>query len=93
MSMFVDSEAANHAVRTLCRVAGVSRSGYYAWKSRPVSSRRAEDERLKAVVLETFTGNRSVYGARRIRAALQKKGIPISGRRCSRLMRSLVARS
>ncbi|MCL2503968.1 MAG: IS3 family transposase [Coriobacteriia bacterium] len=37
----------------------------------------------------TFAGSRSVYGARRIRAALQKKGISISGRRCPRPMRSL----
>ena len=31
---FIESEAANFAVRTLCKVAGVSSSAYYAWRAR-----------------------------------------------------------
>ena len=40
---FVSAEQANHAVSTLCRVVGVSVSGFYAWlQAIPVVQRRAE---------------------------------------------------
>lgn len=87
--MFIDSEVENHTVSILCKVMNVSRSGYYAWKTRELSLRAREDEELRVIILETFTENRSVYGARRLRQALRKKGVYISKRRCSRLMRDL----
>ena len=31
---FIESESAEFAVATLCRVAGVSRSAYYAWRAK-----------------------------------------------------------
>ena len=37
---------AEFAVRTLCRVLGVSPSGYYAWRGRPPSTREVENRRL-----------------------------------------------
>src|SRR5215207_6833858 len=44
----IEAEKADHSVPRLCRVLGVSRSGYYAWKRRS-SSERA---RFDAVLLE-----------------------------------------
>jgi len=86
---FIDSEALNHAVTTLCRVMGVSRSGYYAWKDRPLSAHDLRDGELKAAILAAYAGNRSVYGVDRIQAALGRKGIRTSKRRCARLMGEL----
>jgi putative transposase len=40
---FIDAEKAHFPVDTLCRVLNVSRSGYYAWRLRSRSRRRAED--------------------------------------------------
>jgi hypothetical protein len=47
----IDKERANHAVSRLCSVLNVTRQGYWAWKHRPVSARRVEDERLKPQIL------------------------------------------
>ena len=42
---FVSAERANHAVATLCRVVGVSVSGFYAWlRAIPTLQSKAEAE-------------------------------------------------
>jgi putative transposase len=40
----IDQEKAHHAVSLLCRVLGVSRAGFYAFKSRPPSARTIADQ-------------------------------------------------
>jgi putative transposase len=42
----IDAERANYPVAMLCRMLGVSKSGYYAWRSRPPSKRRRQDALL-----------------------------------------------
>lgn len=37
---FIAAEEAHHATARLCRVFGVSRSGYYAWRARRASKKR-----------------------------------------------------
>ena len=41
---FIDVEKAFYPMRILCRVLRVSRSGYYAWRTRKPSARQLEDE-------------------------------------------------
>jgi len=68
---------------------GVSRSGYYAWRSRPASQHKQYDEILKGAIKEIHQGYRRAYGAARLHQALRQKGFICSKRRINRLMREL----
>lgn len=83
---FIDAEKAFFPVSVLCEALGVSRSGYYARLSRPVSARKQEDERLKILLHVAHRGGRGVYGRPRLHAALMNAGEQISSKRVRRLM-------
>jgi putative transposase len=84
---FVDAEKANFPVRVLCRMLGVSRSGYYAWRSTPPSRRRREDAALTEKIREIHRRSRETYGSPRVYAELRTLGIRCSRKRVERLMR------
>jgi putative transposase len=72
----------------LCRVLGVSTSGYYAWRSRSVSARHQQDAKLTALIVQTHQSSRGTYGAPRIHAELQMDyGIRCGRKRVACLMR------
>lgn len=71
----------------MCRVLGVSRSGYYASRKRPESKRRSEDKRFAALIRAIFERSRQTYGIVRIVQELDKQGVGIGKRRVSRLMK------
>jgi putative transposase len=85
---FIAAEKANHSISLMCRLLGVSRSGFHAWKRRSPSDRALADawlvERIKAV----HRGSRGTYGARRIHAALAQQGVRVGRKRVERLMRA-----
>ena len=90
MFRFVEAEKAHHAVATLCRVLGVSPSGYYAWRKRPPSVRAQADAVLMAHIRAIHAASRGTYGAPRIQAELRlRHGIRCSRKRVARLMRVL----
>ena len=82
---FIAREASLGVVR-LCRVLGVSTSGFYAWKTREQSAHDQADEALKVHVHEVHQRGRGVYGSPRVHRGLQKKGIRVSRKRVVRLM-------
>ena len=43
---FIQSASAGVSVNQLCRLLGISRSGYYAWLHRGISPRKQQDQRL-----------------------------------------------
>jgi len=88
---FVAAERANHAVSTLCRVVGVSISGFYAWlRAIPSRQSRAEAEaELRGHISRIFAAKRQVYGAPRIHAELRREGRRHARRRIERLMRDM----
>lgn len=73
-------------VRTLCRTFAVSPSGFYAWRTRPESTRAQEDRRLKVLVHASFTGGRGYYGSPRIYDDFVEWQEPVSRKRIIRLM-------
>ena len=84
---FIDAERAHLPVALLCRMLGVSRSGYYAWRSRPPSKRGREDATLTAKIHEIHRRSRQTYGSPRVHAELRALGTRCGRKRVERLMR------
>jgi len=78
---------AEHRVATMCRVLGVSTSGYYAWRSRPPSARASEDAVLRQQIAGIHAASRGTYGAPRVHAELVARDRPVGRKRVARLMR------
>jgi putative transposase len=76
-----------YRVRTMCRLLGVSASGYYAWLKRPRSQRSLSDEELVAQIRIVYERSRRTYGAPRVHAELAAQGTRVSRKRVARLMR------
>ena len=74
-------------MRVLCRVLGVSRSGYYAWAGRVESARAREGRWLRDRIVQIHGRSRGTYGAPRILAELRELEIRTSRKRVAALMR------
>ena len=86
---FIAARRTEYSVKTLCRVLGVSRSGFHAWQRRRPSRRAREDERLTERICEIDAENRRVYGSPRVHAELVlADGERLGRKRVERLMRA-----
>jgi putative transposase len=85
---FIGAEKANYPIGLLCRCLDVSRSGYYAWASRGLSTRTLTDARLTAQLRLAHADSLRTYGRPRLCQALRARGIAVSGKRVARLMRA-----
>ena len=72
----------------LCRLFGVTRPRYSAWRQRPVSQRRRQDRVLLEEMRAIFEGSGGTYGSPRLQQALTARGHRLSRRRVERLMRA-----
>jgi len=84
----MQQEKATHRIATMCRVLGVSPSGYYAWCDRPVSARAQADQALLVQIRAIHERSRGTYGGPRIHAELQAQGVRCGRKRVARLMRA-----
>lgn len=84
---FIEAEKVNHTVKLLCKVLGVSRAGFYAWRTRPPSKRAKDDERLRKRIREAHARSRRNYGSPRVHEALKDEEEGLGRRRVARLMR------
>lgn len=89
MYLFVRREKANHPIATMCRVLGVSTSGYYAWRKRGPSCRAQRGKELTGYIRDIYQSSRATYGAPRVHAELRLGySIRCSKKRVARLMRA-----
>lgn len=80
---------ANNAVpvRTMCRVLGISASGYYDWVKRVPGRRDRQSQALAQRILQVHADSRCSYGMPRVHAQLRREGIFVSRKRVAKLMR------
>jgi putative transposase len=85
----VKANQATYPVRVMCRLLGVSASGFYAWDERPPSRRALADIALSAKIHAIHRGSRECYGVPRIHAELADDyDIHVGRKRVARLMRA-----
>lgn len=71
----------------MCRVLGVSRSGFYAWRRRGRSARAEENRLLLARIRALHAKSRRTYGSPRLHRELRRQGFCCGRHRVARLMR------
>lgn len=59
---FIDAEKDNYPIRKMCAWAGVSKSGFYEWQSRPASATARRREELKTLIEAIFADSGGTYG-------------------------------
>ena len=76
-----------YAIVTMCRVLGVSPSGYYAWRQREPSARARSDVTLTDLIRTIHKWSRGSYGVPRMVVELDSRGHHVNPKRVARLMR------
>lgn len=85
---FIEAEKANFSIKFMCDRLGVTRQGFYAWRTRPACERRIRDAGYTAVIKRIHRESRGTYGAPRIHAELADDyRIRCGRKRVARLMR------
>ena len=79
---------ARYPIVVICRVLGVSPSGYYAWVKRPACERAVTDAALLVEIRAAHAASKGTYGAPRLQIELADAGIRVSRKRIARLMRN-----
>jgi len=82
----VSDHQVSYPIATMCRLLGVSSSGYYAWVKRRPCRRAEQDAALTAEIRLAHAASRGTYGAPRVHAELAAKDIRIGRKRVARLM-------
>ena len=95
---FIDAEYADRPARpagraptitSMCKWLGVSKSGYYEWRSRPRSVTAKRRELLKIKIRTLFKASDGTYGYRRLHTALARGGEQAGPELVRQLMRGL----
>ena len=84
---WVEERKTEWPVAVTCRVLGVSRSGYYAWRSRGASAAEVRRAGLADEVRAIHAEVRARYGSPRVHAELVARGTPCCVNTVARVMR------
>jgi putative transposase len=84
----VSAHRAVYPIAAMCRVLGVSSSGYYAWAKRTPSARAISDAALIERIGAIHAASHGTYGSPRVHAELAESGLRVSRKRVARLMKA-----
>ncbi len=79
---------AQYSIQMMSRTLGVSRSGFYAYHSRPPSARSLADEALSKRIAAIHKASKETYRAPHIHAELADEDIFVGRKRIERLMQA-----
>jgi putative transposase len=82
------ADSGEFSVTLMCDWLGVSRSGYYAWRSAEPSQRSRDDVTLTGLIRTLHADGRGNPGVRRVWAGLRAAGYRVSKKRVWRLMKA-----
>jgi transposase InsO family protein len=89
----IRAEAADHSIQRMCRLLGVSRSGYYDYLARREQPPTPRHDRLLALIRSIHAAYEGAYGVRRMHRELLDAGENVSRKLVRRLMREHGIRS
>ena len=84
---FIEGHREVHSVVKMAKILGVTRGGYYAWRSRAASRRSAEEQQIVGQIKGIQAKVRDRYGSPRVHRELRGRGIRVGRNRVARLMR------
>lgn len=86
---FIEAQKASYPVVKMCTWLAVSKSGYYEWRTRPLSRTATRRGRLRTLIVKVFADSDGTYGHRRIHAVLTRWGEHASLELVRALMRAM----
>ena len=85
---FIKENLVKYPLKPMLNVLNVSRSGYYAWLTRPKSKRALENEALEKEIEVVYKASRELSGSLKVQKGLEARGIKTSRPRVARIMKS-----
>jgi len=86
---FMEEHRKTYRAKSMSEVLKVSRSGYYAWRTRQPSKRKKANEELLERIRKIHAQSRRLYGSPRITAELNEEGLRCRKNRVARIMKAL----
>jgi len=85
---FIAENCKQFTVKAMSAALGVSKSGYYDWRKRPVCDRARLDRIFTRILVAAFRESEGTYGAPRLRECLRGVGFGVGKERIARLMKT-----
>ncbi|WP_202987423.1 IS3 family transposase [Mixta mediterraneensis] len=84
---FINDHREIWSIVAMCRVLKVARAGFYVWLHRPVTAGEKDNQRLLALIRDSYALSGGVYGYRRVHGDLREIGEVCSRNRVARIMK------
>lgn len=84
---YIEANRGKYPIAKMVRWAKVSKSGYYAWRSRKPSLRDKSNNELLDIIKAIHEKSNKTYGSTRIVREISKKGINANHKRIERIMK------